>query len=291
MTKDKDISIDTDTRDLKKLAKDFVEEKHFATPSIWKVWGRKFKNRRFWTEGYGSLFLAVLLALTIRWAFFEAYVIPSGSMYPSLLTYDYIFVNKMIYGLRAPFSEKWFFRFTHPKRGEVVVFKYPMDKKTFFIKRVVAIAGDTLEYKEGLLFVNGEAVKRLKVDSLRGGMRFLRDKDFQTEGTYFDMKDNYDVFEETLGEHTYDTLLRQGESFRSFGPITVPEGALFVMGDNRDNSNDSRIWGFLAVEYVLGRASMIWLSCGKPLSRTTPGLSRICNPLTLRWPRLFHFIH
>ena len=260
-------------------------------PSIWKVWGQKLKNKRFWTEGYGSLFLAVLLALLIRWAFFEAYVIPSGSMYPTLLTYDYIFVNKTIYGLRVPFSEKWFFRFGRPKKGEVVVFKYPMNKKTFFIKRVVGTEGDSLEYRQGTLHINGVPIKRTQVNVSRGGMRFLTDKDFQTEGTYFDMKDNYDVFEEHSGKHQYDTLSRQGESFSSFGPIKIPPNRLFVMGDNRDNSNDSRVWGFLPVEYVLGRASMIWLSCEKPLSKKTPGLSRVCNPLTLRWKRLFRFIH
>ena len=267
------------------------EDKSFETPSIWKVWKQKLKNKKFWVEGYGSLFLAILLALLIRWAFFEAYVIPSGSMYPTLLTYDYIFVNKMIYGLRAPFSEKWFFRFRWPKRGEVVVFKYPMDKKTFFIKRVVGLEGDTIEYKQGILKVNGKVVEKAKRVASSGGMRFLKDKDFQTEGTYFDVKDNYEVFEETLDKHSYNVILRKGESFSSFGPITVSKDSIFVMGDNRDNSNDSRMWGFLSVKYVLGRASMVWLSCGKPLSKTTPGLSRICNPLTLRWPRLFRFIH
>ena len=261
------------------------------TPWIWRVWAKKLNNRKFWTEGYGTLLLAVLLALLIRWALLEAYVIPSGSMYPSLLTYDYIFVNKMIYGLRAPFSEKWFFRFGKPKKGEVVVFKYPMNKKTFFIKRVVGTEGDTLEYSQGALQVNGVPVKRTSVNVSRGGMLFLADKDFQTEGAYFDMKDNYTVFEEQLGKHQYDTLLRHGESFSSFGPVTVPSNHVFVMGDNRDNSNDSRGWGFLPVEYVLGRASMVWLSCKKPLSKNTPGLSRVCNPLSLRWKRLFHLIH
>ena len=89
------------------------------------------RSRYFWTEGFGSIFLAVFAALFIRWGFFEAYVIPSGSMLPSLLIHDHIFVNKFIYGLRIPFSEQWLFKFKEPERGEVIVFKYPLDKNTF----------------------------------------------------------------------------------------------------------------------------------------------------------------
>jgi signal peptidase I len=105
-----------------------------------------WKSKKFWTDGWGSIFLAIMVALTIRWAFFEAYVIPSGSMFPSLLLHDHIFVNKFVYGLRVPFSEKWLVKFSEPKRGDVVVFKYPRDMSTFFIKRVVGLPGDRIYY-------------------------------------------------------------------------------------------------------------------------------------------------
>jgi signal peptidase I len=113
-----------------------------------------WRERHFWTDGWGSLGIAVLVALSIRWAFVEAYVIPSGSMLPSLLIHDHIFVNKLTYGIRVPFSENWMFKFSEPKRGEVVVFKYPKDMSTFFIKRVVGEAGDKIYYENGTLYVN-----------------------------------------------------------------------------------------------------------------------------------------
>jgi signal peptidase I len=97
---------------------------------------------KFWSEGPGSFVLAIAAALIVRWAFYEAYVIPSGSMLPTLLLHDHIFVNKMLYGVRLPFSEKWLFHWNDPDRGEVVVFKYPQDKKLFYIKRIIGVPGD-----------------------------------------------------------------------------------------------------------------------------------------------------
>ena len=99
-------------------------------------------SRKFWTDGAGSFFLAIGIALFIRWAFMEAYVIPSASMLPTLLIHDHIFVNKLVYGLRVPFSEKWLAHLSEPKRGEVIVFKFPHDKSTFYIKRIIGVPGD-----------------------------------------------------------------------------------------------------------------------------------------------------
>src|SRR5580698_3075492 len=103
-------------------------------------------SKRFWTEGPGSFVVAVLIALTIRWAFMEAYVIPSPSMLPTLLVHDHIFVNKFVYGVRVPFTENWLVKFAQPKRGEVVVFKYPENMDMFYIKRVVGLPGDKVYY-------------------------------------------------------------------------------------------------------------------------------------------------
>jgi signal peptidase I len=123
-----------------------------------EIWN--WKSKKFWTDGWGSLALAVLVALFIRWGFFEAYVIPSGSMLPSLLIHDHIFVNKFVYGIRIPFSEKWMVKFSEPKKGEIIVFKYPKDMGTFFIKRVVGEPGDKIFFENGILYINDVAQEK-----------------------------------------------------------------------------------------------------------------------------------
>src|ERR1700722_7968836 len=109
-------------------------------------------------SGIGSLLVAVIVALAIRWLFFEAYVIPSGSMLPSLLIQDHIFVNKLIYGLRVPFSKQWMVHFRLPVKGEVIVFRFPEDESTFFIKRVIGVPGDKISWDGNQLTINGEKV-------------------------------------------------------------------------------------------------------------------------------------
>lgn len=239
-------------------------------------------SRKFWTEGFGSILLAVLAALTIRWGFFEAYVIPSGSMFPSLLVHDHIFVNKFIYGLRVPFSEQWLVKFSEPQRGDVIVFKYPEDMSIFYIKRVVGLPGDKIMYDKGVLYVNDQPMEK-KMPTYPEDFEWLADKDFQREGLgNWDSKDNYVHFSEMLGKKDHSILLRRGDLMDSYGPIVVPEDHLFMMGDNRNNSRDSRYWGALPKSYILGKASVIWLSCDSTIS-FAPFL---CNPLTMRWSRI-----
>lgn len=244
--------------------------------------GWDFRRKIFWTEGWGSLGLAVLVALFIRWAFIEAYVIPSGSMLPSLLIHDHIFVNKLVYGLRAPFSENWVAKFSEPKRGDVIVFKYPRDMSTFFIKRVVGEPGDKVYYENGVLYINDKPMEK-KVPVSDADFQWLRDADFQRDGNIYDAKDNYTHFTEVLGDKEHSILLRKGDLFETAGPYIVPEDHLFVMGDNRNNSSDSRVWSFLPKKNILGRAMFVWLSC----EETIPVLPFLCNPLTIRWGRFF----
>jgi signal peptidase I len=245
-------------------------------------WKKKEKpqGKKKFSEGIGSFALAIGIALTIRWALMEAYVIPSGSMLPSLLIRDHIFVNKIVYGMRVPFAKTWLVKFNPVKRGEVIVFRYPENESVFFIKRVVGLPGDELAYEDGTLYVNGKKIERQTPDS-QDDLNWVRD--FEIPGG----KSNYIYYQEEVGDHKFRAFLRKGGLHTEFGPLKVPQGSLFVMGDNRDNSNDSRFWGVVPIENILGRAMFVWLSC----EETLPVVSFLCNPLEVRWKRFFHSIH
>ena len=242
-------------------------------------------NKHFWTHGLGSYALAIGVAMTIRWAFMEAYVIPSPSMLPTLLINDHIFVNKLTYGIRVPFSEKWLVEFGKPQRGEVIVFKFPRDKGTFYIKRVVGVPGDKIFYEDGKLFINDQEMTKVPANE-PGGFSYVRDVDFQSGGQMpFESKEDFEHYIEDIEGHQHDVLLRKGQYLgNSYGPTYVPEGQLFVMGDNRNRSSDSREWNFVPHENVLGRAMFVWLSC----ESTLPVLTFLCNPITIRGTRFFH---
>ena len=240
------------------------------------------KEKSLFREYAESIGLAILFALVLRGFVIEAFKIPTGSMIPTLLVGDHLFVNKFIYGVRIPFTETYVTRFEQPERGEVVVFKFPrneareylakqpasrrecidtsslQDEKDF-IKRIVAVGGDTVELRDNQLIINGEPVPRT----------FLRK---ETTGNFLYPHRIYEV--EKLNGHKY-TIQYSGAD-ENFGPIKVQQGHVFAMGDNRDNSSDGRCWGQVPVQNIKGRAMIIWWSIG---------------PESIRWDRIGKVIH
>lgn len=243
---------------------------------------KKANKKGTWSQALGSFSFALLLYLTLRWLVLEAYVIPSGSMLPSLLIHDYIFVNKLAYGLRLPFTKVWLLHFTHPKIGEIVVFRSIDDPDYYLVKRVIGVPGDEVEYTEdGRLLINGKEVieKSQEPEKIRYG--------FPESGlTPGEVKQVYQLSMEQLDSHPHLTWLRKDITHRSFGPMKIPPGRLLMMGDNRDNSQDSRYWGLLPEENILGRAMFVWLSCND----TVEGSKSVCDPAQIRWDRLFYRI-
>jgi len=185
---------------------------------------KKNKKELVW-EYTKAVVTALLLALFIRAYFVQAFKIPSGSMIPTLLVGDHILVNKFIYGTTLPFSDRRVLVFRKPEKGDIIVFKYPEDRSRDFIKRVIAVEGDVIESKNKVIYVNGKAVS------------------------------------EPYAQHT-DSSLRPGgiEPRDNFGPYIVPKEKYFMMGDNRDQSYDSRYWGYVDMKDIRGEALILYWS-------------------------------
>ncbi len=195
-----------------------------------------------------SLFPVLLIVLLFRSFLFEPFKIPSGSMIPTLLIGDFILVNKFAYGLRLPVLNSKFMEVGEPKRGDVVVFRYPVDPGINFIKRLVGMPGDTIVYRDKKLFINGEAVELISQGVFSSSAIKCTAPSPDAER-----------YSEQLGEVAHDILLHHGSGSRD-GRWVVPEGHYFMMGDNRDRSNDGREWGFVPEANLMGRAVGIWLN-------------------------------
>ena len=201
------------------------------------------KTKSAFREYAEAIIMALILALFIRTFIVQAFKIPSGSMIPTLEIGDHILVNKLSYGLRMPFLERYLLQYDSPERGDVVVFIYPEDRSKDFIKRVIAVAGDTVEIRSKKIFINGKEI------------------------------------EDPHGHFAgYDPLAGGVGSGDDYGAKTVPANQIFVMGDNRDRSYDSRFWGFVDLNDVRGKAFLIYWSWDG-------------NDRWVRWERLGNLIY
>jgi len=190
-----------------------------------------------------SIIIAILIALFIRTFIVCAYKIPSGSMKPTLQIGDHILVNKFVYGVKIPLLRRTVIPFRDPKRGEIVVFIFPEDRSKDFIKRVIGISGDKIEIRNKKIFVNDKEIE-----------------------------DTHGVFSDSL------IIPKSMQPRDNFGPVIVPEKSIFVMGDNRDESLDSRFWGFVKLKDVEGKAFIIYWSWNR-------------EERNLRWERLGNLLH
>jgi len=209
-----------------------------------------------WVE-YSKSFFPVLLAVMILRSFlFEPFRIPSGSMMPSLLVGDFILVNKFSYGLRLPITHSRITEGDKPKRGDVAVFRYPKNESLDYIKRVVGIPGDRISYKNRRLTVNGQPVNVLFDHKYWG----LGDREQMLSGDGCDKANaSCDVFIEEFGQVGHTIMNNPDVPYSFEGEYLVPEGHYFVMGDNRDHSNDSRFWGYVPENNLVGKAIIIWM--------------------------------
>lgn len=208
------------------------------------------KKKSFYKEWIEPFLIAAVVALFIRQFVVEAFKIPSGSMIPTLTIGDHLLVNKFVYGPRIPFTDTRIFTWKEPKRGEIIVFKYPENESKNFIKRVVGVPGDKITITKGTLSVNDQPVRLVPAENPAG----------VSESEQLSTPRKARVYEEQLGVMRHRIQYLHDQSDNNFGPLLVPKDSVFVMGDNRDNSQDSRVWGFVQFNKILGRALIIYWS-------------------------------
>ena len=239
-----------------------------VTGAVWALEAAWLRRRRgagakqpWWVEYSVSFFPVILIVFLLRSFLVEPFKIPSSSMVPTLLVGDFILVNKFAYGIRLPVVNKKIVPLGDPNRGDVMVFRYPEDPSLDYIKRVIGLPGDRIEYRDKRLTINGVLLPVRQVDDYlsKERMQFSRRYVETTNGTEH----------EILLEDDAPAFMAPSRAFPYAGncnynmkglACTVPPGHYFMMGDNRDNSSDSRVWGFVPDENIVGKAFFIWLN-------------------------------
>jgi signal peptidase I len=218
----------------------------------------------WWIEYPKSFFPIILIVFVLRSFIMEPFKIPSGSMIPTLLVGDFILVNKFTYGIRLPVINRKILDINQPKRGEVMVFRYPEDPSIDYIKRVVGLPGDTVTYQNKQLIVNGDPVQLVYVDEYKyvePGLGYIYSERFKE--ALGDEKSHAILINE--GSHALQMFgvrqfpYRENCTYSRTGfTCIVPDDNYFTLGDNRDSSSDSRYWGFVPDENIVGKAFMVW---------------------------------
>jgi signal peptidase I len=213
----------------------------------------KAQIKYIWREWILTLGIALIVAVFFRTTIASPRHIPTGSMIPTIKIGEFIFVNMFKYDWHIPFTRKSMVKRADPARGDIVVFEYPLDPDKDYIKRVIAVPGDTVEVQRNRVILNG----------VPQPMEILQDKSILEDLRPKYNPDTASLYNETIGGVTHHVMMLNYRQPTDFGPETVPENTFFVMGDNRDDSQDSRFWGWVPREKLLGKAGFIWFSFDK----------------------------
>jgi signal peptidase I len=221
------------------------------------------EKQPWWVEYSISFFPVILIVFLLRSFLVEPFKIPSSSMVPTLLVGDFILVNKFTYGIRLPVVNRKLVELGSPARGDVMVFRYPEDPSLDYIKRVVGVPGDRIEYRNKRLSINGAPVPMRQIDDYlqKERMQFSRRFAESVNGVEHEILLDEDASMPPLPGRTFPFAGNCNYNISGLA-CSVPPGHYFVMGDNRDNSSDSRVWGFVPDENIVGKAFFIWLNLG-----------------------------
>lgn len=238
-----------------------------VTGVLYAVDVAKFRKMRepggpepLWVEWGAGFFPVILVVFVLRSFLFEPFKIPSGSMIPTLQVGDFILVNKFTYGIRLPVLDKKIVSLNDPQRGDVMVFRYPENPSLDYIKRVIGLPGDTIAYQNKKLTINGEPVVQQKLDDYLHPERLYYSEQFEAKMGNVEHRILNDVDAPAFIPDAANFPYRENCTYNAGGVICkVPAGHYFMMGDNRDNSRDSRAWGFVPEENIVGKAFFVWL--------------------------------